>query len=97
MCGRTNFLSCHYQILMRDGGDYQTSRNHLTQPKHGKQFLNNVTDTGKIEMQKNKGIVEIMKQVHITKKIIFYFKKVSLPKKMRRQYNTNNDNLFPRY
>ncbi len=49
------------------GGGYQTSRNHLTQPKHGKQFLNNVTDTGKIEMQKNKGIVEIMKQVHITK------------------------------
>jgi hypothetical protein len=82
---------------MRDGGDYQTSRNHLTQPKPGKQFLNNVTDTGKIEMQKNKGIVEIMKQVHIIKKIIFYFEKVSLPKKMRRQYNTNNDNLFPGY
>jgi hypothetical protein len=82
---------------MRDGGDYQTRRNHLTQPKPGKQFLNNVTDTGKIEMQKNKGIVEIMKQVHITKKIIFYFKKVSLLKKMRRRCNTRNYNLFLEY
>ena len=75
MCGRINSLSGHYQILMRDGGDYQTSRNHLTQPKHGKQFLNNVADIGKIEMQKNKGIVEIMKPVKIKKKLFFYLKK----------------------
>ena len=70
-------LSCHYQILMGDGGDYKTSRNYLTQPKPGKQFLNNVINTGRIEMKKTKRIVEIMKRVYITKKNDFFILKKS--------------------
>jgi len=73
MCNGTNFLSRHYQILIGDGGDYKTSRNHLTQPKPGKQFLNNVINIGRIEMKKTKRIVEIMTRGYITKKINFLF------------------------
>ncbi|MBC8553637.1 MAG: hypothetical protein H8D23_28815 [Candidatus Brocadiales bacterium] len=50
MCDRTNFLSDHYPILMGHSGDYKPSINHLTQPKPGKKFLNNVIDMKKIEM-----------------------------------------------
>jgi len=40
------------------GGDYKTSRNHLTQPKPGKQFLNNVINIGRKEMKKPKELLK---------------------------------------
>ncbi len=76
MCDRTNFLSPRYQILMKDGGERKTKRNHLTQQKSGKQYLNNVIDTGKIEMRKNqRNCRNNEANKNYKKKLFFHFKK----------------------